>query len=87
MTSSLKTAFVARLDSLNNKRNGEPPALSHREHKVAEMIIAGVPLKSIASELNLNAKTVTSYRTRILEKLGLNSNAELIRYSMERGLQ
>jgi hypothetical protein len=61
-------------------------ALSRREMGVLLMLGAGRPLKRIADELNLSIKTVSTYRSRVLQKLGLASNAELTRYVIERGL-
>ena len=49
-------------------------------------LTSGRSNKQIASEFNVSPKTVSSYRTRILEKMGLSSNAELIRYAIENGL-
>lgn len=55
-------------------------ALSNREYTVLLMIGAGKSVGEIAGELALSAKTVSTYRARILEKLGLRTNADLIRY-------
>ena len=46
----------------------------------------GHPLKAIAGRMALSPKTVTTYRGRILRKLGLRGNADLVRYAMEHGL-
>ncbi len=61
-------------------------ALSNRELEVLKMIAAGETLVKIASTLHLSPNTVTTYRTRILEKMGMTSNAELTRYAIENGL-
>lgn len=60
--------------------------LSEREFEVFRMLAAGISLVSIAESLNVSAKTVTSYRTRILEKTGFTSNADITRYALELGL-
>ena len=60
--------------------------LSDREFQVLQKIASGKPLKDIADELFISIKTVSTYRTRILEKLHLNNNAELIKYALENGL-
>ena len=60
--------------------------LAPREFQVMLMIAAGRPLVDIASELNVSPKTVTSWRSRILEKLMLASNADLVRYCLQRDL-
>jgi two-component system, NarL family, invasion response regulator UvrY len=60
--------------------------LSDREFQVAQMIASGKTLAEIAQELSLSAKTVSTYRTRLLEKMNLTTNAEIIRYALENGL-
>ena len=49
-------------------------------------IAEGKHLSQIAAELNLSAKTITTYRTRVLNKLGMHTNTELVRYALEHGL-
>jgi len=61
-------------------------ALSNRELEVMKMIAAGDSLVKIAETLHLSPNTVTTYRTRILQKMGMSSNAELTRYAIENGL-
>ncbi len=61
-------------------------ALSDRELEVLRGIGVGKNLNEIASELALSPKTVSTYRTRILEKLGLDTTADLIRYALEQDL-
>jgi DNA-binding NarL/FixJ family response regulator len=65
---------------------GSHEALSNRELEVLKLIAAGESLVKIAETLHLSPHTVTTYRTRILEKMGLSSNAELTRYAVENGL-
>jgi DNA-binding NarL/FixJ family response regulator len=60
--------------------------LSTREYEVLLLIASGMPLSQIAGKLALSVKTVSTYRTRILEKMGLHSNADLIRYVVRHGL-
>ena len=60
--------------------------LSNREYQVMLLIAAGKVPKEIGSELSLSAKTISTYRTRILEKLKLRNNAEIMRYVVERKL-
>ncbi|MCB1956112.1 MAG: response regulator transcription factor [Rhodocyclaceae bacterium] len=57
-------------------------SLSHRETEVMFAISRGMPLKAIADSLHLSPKTVSTYRARVLEKLDMQSNAELTRYVM-----
>jgi two-component system invasion response regulator UvrY len=57
--------------------------LSDREFQVLRMIASGKTVKGIADELSLSVKTVSTYRARILEKTGMKTNAELIRYALQ----
>ena len=61
-------------------------ALSNREYEVFRRLGAGVAVNQIASELALSSKTVRTYRSRILEKMGFRSTAELIFYAVNNGL-
>ena len=61
--------------------------LSDRELEVFKLLAAGVPLIKIADILHLSASTITTYRSRILEKTGLKNNIELARYALDSGLQ
>jgi DNA-binding NarL/FixJ family response regulator len=51
-----------------------------------QLLAAGKTVTDIAGELSLSVKTVSTYRARILEKLGLNNTAEIIYYALSRGL-
>lgn len=61
-------------------------ALSDREYQVLCMIASGKTVKEIAAELALSEKTVSTYRTRILEKMDMKSNSELTHYAIKLGL-
>lgn len=60
--------------------------LSDRELEVMLMIAAGVSLTDIANRLRVSAKTVSSYRARLMEKMQMTSNAEVTRYAVTQGL-
>lgn len=60
--------------------------LTSREHQVLRLLVAGCPLKRIAYDLELSVKTVSTYRRRLLEKLHLQSNVDLLRYALQHGL-
>lgn len=60
--------------------------LSEREYQILCMIASGKTGKQIAAELSLSAKTVSTYRTRILEKMDLKNNSELTHYAIQNGL-
>jgi DNA-binding NarL/FixJ family response regulator len=61
-------------------------ALSDREFQVLSLIAAGKPPREIAAELNVSVKTVGSHRARLLEKMGLKNNAEIVQYAIEHDL-
>jgi two-component system invasion response regulator UvrY len=60
--------------------------LSDREYEVMCHIASGKTLEEIATELSLSPKTISTYRTRILEKLGVRNSAAIVRYAMRNGL-
>jgi two-component system, NarL family, invasion response regulator UvrY len=60
--------------------------LSNRELEVLRMMATGKTVTTIADSLTLSSKTVSTYRGRILEKMGLTTTAELIRYAIEHNL-
>ena len=68
--------------------SGQPrhETLSDREFQVMQMMASGRTLAEIAGELSLSTKTVSTYRTRLLEKMNFKTNAEIIRYAIENGL-
>ena len=69
---------------------GEPgrmhEALSDREFEVFRLIASGRSGKEIAVELSLSFKTVSTYRTRVLQKLNLHTNYDLVNYARQEGL-
>ena len=54
--------------------------LTEREYEVLRALGGGMMVKDVAAQLRLSAKTVSTYRGRLLEKMGLTSNADLVRY-------
>jgi two-component system invasion response regulator UvrY len=60
--------------------------LSSREYQIFRMLGAGKSVKEIAQELCLAPTTVSTYRSHVLEKMGMKSNADLVRYALEHGL-
>jgi DNA-binding NarL/FixJ family response regulator len=60
--------------------------LSDREYQIFQMIASGKTVSEIARELFLSVKTVSTHRTRILEKTGMKTNAELTHYAFEKNL-
>ena len=83
----LSSGIAERLaDELS--RSGRLPheTLSDREFEVMHMIVAGKSLKEIAAELSLSVKTISTFHTRIWEKLGVKNDVELVHYALEHGL-
>ncbi|KAF0813343.1 Response regulator UvrY [Andreprevotia sp. IGB-42] len=79
------------LESLINAEavsaDGETPSsLTNREFQIFYKLARGESLQSIAETLGLSVKTISSYRSNILQKLHLDSNADLIRYAVSSGL-
>jgi len=66
----------------------KPPheLLSEREYQVLCLIASGKAVSEIAEELSLSVKTISTYRARILEKMGMKNNAELMHYAMQNRL-
>ncbi|HLP49888.1 MAG TPA: response regulator transcription factor [Chitinophagales bacterium] len=68
----------------------EKPAhelLSDREMQVFQLIAAGKTVSEVADIISLSVNTISTYRTRILEKLSLANNAEIARYAMDHNLR
>lgn len=68
-----------------NPNNGRTQ-LSQREYQVLYLIASGLCATEIANHLALSVKTVSTYRCRLLEKLQLKNNAELLKYALKRGM-
>ena len=67
---------------------GELPhrSLSDREFEVFRLLVAGTSITDIADGLHLSVKTVSTHKTRILQKMNMASTAELVRYAVENKL-
>jgi DNA-binding NarL/FixJ family response regulator len=72
--------------SIDDKSKPLHNILSDREYEVFKNLALGLPLTKIGELLDLNAGTIATYRGRILEKLNLTSNAELVRYALKNNL-
>lgn len=83
ITSALAEQLASEVQS-----SGRPAheTLSNREYQVMLLLAAGKVPKEVGNELSLSVKTVGTYRARVLEKLKLKNNAEIMRYVIERGL-
>jgi two-component system invasion response regulator UvrY len=84
----VSTTFADRLVVDLERDTDQPPhqALSDREFEVMRLMASGKTIGEIAELLALSDKTVSTYRARILEKMHLDTNAELIRYVLENKL-
>ena len=70
-------------------RGADPPpaaTLSEREAQVVRLVALGHTTEEVAQQLYLSARTVETYKTRAMEKLGVTSRAALVRYTLEHGL-
>ena len=75
------------LDALDVDPDQDPHvALSDREYQVLRLIASGMTVGNIAEHLSLSVKTVSTYRSRLLQKMGMSNNAEITRYALENGL-
>ncbi len=85
----LSRTLIQQMDDQNLQPDaGREPheLLSDRELQVFEMIAKGRKLSEIGEELSISVKTVSTYRARVMEKLGLKTTGDVIRYAFERGL-
>ena len=77
-----KLADAVREDSEKERHE----LLSDREFDVFKLLASGSSVSEIANQLSLSTTTVSTYRTRILSKMNIRSNADLTRYALERKL-
>jgi DNA-binding NarL/FixJ family response regulator len=63
-----------------------PKRLSHREYEVLHLFASGMRMTEIAQQLSLSVKTVSTYRSRLLDKLNLKTNVQLMRYAFKSGM-
>ncbi len=81
-------ALAERLVFDLRRASDRPPheALSDREFEVIRLIASGKTVSEIAGLLSLSDKTISTYRARVLEKMGMKTNAELTRYAIQNKL-
>lgn len=70
----------------NDDEHALHESLSQRERHIMMKIVRGQSLTDIGVQMSLSVKTVSTYRSRLLQKLGISSNAELVQYAMRNGL-
>ncbi len=84
VSQSLAERFVTELSKPSDKPLHE--LLSDREYEIFCLIASGKTVSEIGEDLALSVKTVSTYRSRIIEKTNLKTNAEITRYVIENGL-
>lgn len=84
----VSAAFAEQLAADVSRADERPrhELLSDREYQVFEMSLAGMQVKAIAAELSLSVKTISTFRSRIFEKLGVQNDVELVRYAIKNGI-
>jgi len=73
--------------SLDKETTNPLDTLSKREYEVLSQIASGATYKDIAEKLALSPKTISTYRTRILEKLSLSNTTQLIHFALQHDLE
>ena len=73
-------------DITHDSRKPLHDALSDREYQILRMLGSGKSVKEIGLQLSLSVKTISTYRTRVLEKMKLNTTAELIHYAISHSI-
>ncbi len=82
-----QTLAESLLQALDAGPDDEPHAtLSDREYQVLRLLASGMTASAIGEHLSLSVKTISTYRSRLLQKMGMANNAELTRYALENGL-
>ncbi|MGH8120390.1 MAG: response regulator [Gammaproteobacteria bacterium] len=71
-------------NALRHHRKDDKERLSKREYEVLQFLATGLSITDIGTKLSLSPKTISTFRARILEKLHLDNNADLVRYVMEK---
>lgn len=84
----VSSALAERLVFDIERGSDRPPQelLSDREFEVMQLIASGKTVGEIAEQLSLSDKTISTYRARILEKMGMKTNAEIIHYAIKNKL-
>jgi len=75
--------YLGKIDTTESKTS---PSLTHREREVLQLLAEGRTTKEIASKLCVSVKTIETHRKQIMDKVGINSVAELTKYAIREGL-
>jgi two-component system invasion response regulator UvrY len=84
ITSSLAEKLAEYIETKSDRLPHEH--FSNREFQVFLLIVSGLSIADVAEKLNLSGKTISTYRIRILKKMGMRNNSQLIRYAVEHDL-
>jgi DNA-binding NarL/FixJ family response regulator len=83
---STEVAEQLALDAMPQTEGPPHSALSDREYQVFRMLASGTAVSEIAAQLNLSVKTVSTHKARLLEKLGVANQTELVHYALKHRL-
>ncbi len=83
---SMDVAEQLAMDAMPNRPDKPHKSLSDREFEVFNLLVSGKSVTDIAQALHLSAKTVSTHKTRILQKMESSSLAELVQYAVVHGL-
>ena len=86
VSTDLAEHLVTVLSGTQNQTDMLHERLSAREFEILRLIASGKTVKEIAAELCLSGNTISTYRTRILEKMKMHTNAELTQYAISNSL-
>ena len=83
---SAEVAEALALSAMSQNEGPPHTALSDREYQVFRMLASGISVSDIAARLNLSVKTVSTHKSRLLEKLGVRNQTELVHYALKHRL-
>lgn len=83
---SAEVAEQLALSAMPDSAGDPHDALSNREFEVFQLLVSGEAVSVIAEQLNLSVKTVSTHKARILQKLGLHTQTDMIRYAINHRL-
>ena len=86
ISATLAESMAAELGESRDQNGPLHTTLSTREFQIFCKLASGMAVKHIAIELSLSVKTVSTYRSRVLEKMGFKSNADITTYALRNGL-
>ena len=86
ISAALAEALAADVENPGDRDQPLHSSLTSREFQIFLKIASGVTVAKIAEELSLSAKTISTYRSRILDKMGLKASAEITGYALKTGL-